>query len=237
MRNRLPQALLAALLWGCASTPTPPAHDEATLFGTLRLTPRQGVTLPPRRDDHGYADPRLRDVTLVDYSRPGFAVVYLDRGASPGGAVELNIRSSERSVRLDPELAALGAGGVLRVTNASGSQHVVSLPEAGVLRSLPPGERFEVALAPGAHSIIVLDTIPDAGAEARVFAAPGPLAVVRANGSFELTHLAPGPVVVRTWHPRFPSAEQKLELPAGQAVRLDLEVGVDLIGSGEHADP
>jgi hypothetical protein len=230
----LPPILLSALLVSCAAgAPSLAARDRAALYGTLRLAPRQGVTPPSRQADAIYADPRLRDITLVDYSRPGFAVVYLDDGSSPGGSAELSLRSSVRSVRLDPERAALGAGGVLRIRNATDLAHVVSLPGSGIVRRIGPGERFETVLGAGPHEVIVLDT----DAEAIVFAAPGPLARVRSDGSFELRDLAPGPALVRTWHPRFPSAERRVELGAGEAQRLDLEVGVDLIGGERHALP
>src|SRR5262249_46045936 len=61
------------------------APGRATLWGYVRLVPREGVH-PAAPGGGAYADPRLRDAALVDYSRPGFAVVYLDAGASGGGA-------------------------------------------------------------------------------------------------------------------------------------------------------
>jgi hypothetical protein len=172
--------LLIVAAAGCASAPPAPAPGRATLFGTLKLTPRQGLALPASGPDAGYGDPRLRDVALVDYSRPGFAVVYLDGGASPAGTALVSIRSSVVSSRLEPERVAVGVGGVLRVANASDRPHVVSLPGFDVVTSLAPGEQLEVSLAsPGAHSVFLLDD----DAESVVFAAPGPFAVVGTDGA------------------------------------------------------
>jgi hypothetical protein len=227
------RASLALLLLACASAPPPPAPDQGALWGTLRLVPRHGLTLPTDAASGSYADPALRDAVLVDYSRPGFALVYLEGRPSPGGGARVAIRDSTSGPRLDPPASALGAGGQLRVANDTAERHVVSVPSAGVVRPLAPGQILELTLPAGAHELFLLE----APAEAVVFASPGPWARVSARGRWELPALEPGPALLRTWHPRFPGATRQLHIPAGRALRVDFEVGVDLIGGGRHASP
>jgi hypothetical protein len=231
---RLRVWLAAAVLVACAGAPPPPMAGTGTLFGDVRLTPRQGVTPPPAtRSGGGYDDPRLRGVRLVDYSRPGFAVVYLD-GVAPGqSSAAIAIRTTALGVRLDPAGVALGATGKLRLANETREPHIVSLPRSGEVQELRPGERLEVELAdPGPHPIYLLDL----EAEAVAFAAPGPFSVVDSAGGWQLKNLAPGPATLRTFHPRFPSAAQQVRIAAGERQRVDLEIGVDLIGGEHHAD-
>jgi hypothetical protein len=167
----------------------------------------------------------MSDVEFVDYSKPGFAVVYLDEGGSPGGSAELAIRTTGVRTRLDPLHAAVGAGGKLVIRNASSAAHVLSAPGIGLLRRLEPGQQleFEVAKA-GEQSLFLLD-VPRSGST--VFIAPGPFAVVSADGRFELSGVAPGDHQLHAWHPRFPPARASLQIAEGSVVRLDLEMGVD----------
>lgn len=231
---RLRVWLAAAVLVACAGAPPPPMGGTGTLFGDVRLTPRQGVTPPTAaRSGGGYDDPRLRGARLVDYSRPGFAVVYLDGAAPARISAAIAIRSTALGTRFDPSGVALAAGTKLVVANETREPHVVSLPRSGEVRQLAPGERFEVELAEaGPHPIYLLDL----QAEAVAFAAPGPFSVVDSAGAWQLRDLAPGPAVLRTFHPRFPSAAQRVQITAGQRQRVDLEIGVDLIGGEHHAD-
>ncbi len=224
--------LAVSLALACASAPLAPAPGRAALAGTLRLVPHSGVKLPSPAGG-GYADPRLRDARLLDYSRPGFAVVYLESGASPAGTARVAVRSSAFGARLDPEHAALGAGGLLTLANESSAAQVVSVPSVGLVRRLEPGESLAQPVAAGAHEVFLLGT----ESQASVFAAPGPFARVAQSGRWSLRDLEPGVARVRTWHPRFPAVAREIELVAGVTAELALEVGVDALAEDTHASP
>ncbi len=225
---RLLSACLAALLLGaCASAPPPPAPGRAAAFGYVKLVPRDGV--PSAGGSHSYGDREFEGVSFVDYSKPGFAVVYADGPARAGDTAALVIRSGATHAGFDPPHAALAVGGVIRIANQSGESHVVSCPGAGLVKALAAGESIEVVAAtPGEWPVFLLDV---AGEEARVFAAPGPYRVVSASGRFELTDLDPGRMELRAWHPRFPPASAWVDLAAGSSVRVDLELRV-----GDHEE-
>jgi hypothetical protein len=179
-----------------------------------------------------YADPALREVEFVDYSRPGFAVVYLEGTPSPGGTAPFQIRDGQLRPYLEPHHAAVGVGGALRVTNASREAHVVSLPDAELVRRLGPGETLEIPLPEaGEHAFFLLDAPAELG---RVFVAPGRFAVASERGRFELRELPPGRLRVHAWHPRFPPSSRELELVPGHAVRIDLELGVGTLVEQAH---
>jgi hypothetical protein len=212
----------------CASVPDAPAPGRSHALGRLRLVPHEGV--PPAGGGEGaYGDRRLRDVEFVDYSKPGFAVVYVE-GEEPGGELDLAIRATRLGTRLDPVHGAVGAAGRLVVTNRSGAAHVLSYPAAGVVRAIRPGERLELALPRAGEQGLFLLDVPEA--EALVFAAPGPFAVVSSSGRFALRDLPSGTQTLHAWHPRFPPLVQQVDLPSGGVVQVELEMGV---GRGEHA--
>lgn len=228
---------LAALV-ACATTATPPAPGRSTAWGYLKLVPHEG--LESGGGGGAYGDRRMRDVRLVDYSRPGFAVVYLE-GAGDGGPdapgvavandVRLTIRPGPISTRLEPAHLALAAGGSVRIANASDSARLLSCPEVGLVRSLAPGDVATVALPhAGAYAFFLLD-VP--GASSTVFAAPGVFSVVSDSGRFELANVAPGRRQLHAWHPRLPPASHWIELAPGQVQRLDLEMGV---GRGDDTE-
>jgi len=223
---------VACLVLACAGVPEPPAPGTSQVWGQLRLVPREGVS----RGGAGggsYGDRRLRDVEFVDYSQPGFAVVFVEAEPPPGGLLELAIRSTRVNTHLDPAIAAIGAAGRLVVHNATSAAHVLSYPAAGLVQRLEPDERVELALARvGEQGLFVLD-VPDA--EATIFAAPGPFSVVSQTGRFELRDLAPGRRELRAWHPRFPPTVESVELAADAQLRVDLEMGVSR-GSSGHAE-
>src|SRR5262245_47252933 len=153
--------VLAAALAACTtSAPPDPAPGRATAWGFVHLVPRAGVTPRAPGPTSPYAKPGLRDVEFVDYSRPGFAVVYLEGTPSPGGAASFQIRDGALRPYLEPAHAAVGAGGTLRVTNASARAHVLSLPEMDVVRRLEPGEAIEVELARGGEQPLFLLDVP-----------------------------------------------------------------------------
>jgi hypothetical protein len=220
--------VVAALLIGCAGVPEPPAPGTAQAWGHLRLVPREGVT-PGDSSGGSYGDRRLRDVSFVDYSRPGFAVVYIEDREPPGGTLELAIRRSRLGTRIGPELGAVGAAGRLVVHNQTPESHLFSYPAAGVVQRIEPGQQVELAVAKaGEQGLFLLDV---ADSQATVFAAPGPFAVASSSGRFALSNLAPGRHRLRAWHPRFPPALRDVELAPDSSVEVDIELGV---GRPEH---
>lgn len=226
MALRIALLLAVLLIASCATVPPAPAPGTGTVYGTVRLVPRQGVTPSPGGGASSYSDPRLRDVRLVDYSRPGFVVVYADAPERAPTVLSLAIREGRLGPHIDPQRAALGAGGVLRVANETSQARVVSLPEAGVLERLEPGATLELALEDSrAHAVHLLGS-PHASAE--VFVAPGRYAVASPAGRWSLRDLPPGPVTLHTWHPRFPPTVRETQVPSDQLLELDLEIGVDV---------
>jgi hypothetical protein len=219
-------AIAGATAFGvaCASTPDAPSPGRSDVFGEVRLVPREGVE-PGGAGPRAYGDRRLGEVDFVDYSRPGFAVVYSE-GAPPAGRVELRIESSAVRTRLSPSHAALGSEGTIAVRNDSDADHVVSFPAARLVSRIAPGGTLEIPVpSPGELHLFLLDA---PGAEALLFAAPGPFTVASRSGSYALHDLAPGGRALRVWHPRFPPASRWVELPADRAVRVDLALGVQV---------
>lgn len=225
--------VLLVFALGCATPATTPAPGRSTASGSLRLIPREGVT-PGGTGGSPYADRSLRDVEFVDYAHPGFAVVYLDGRSAPGGSAELAIRASKLQTRLEPAELAVGVGGTLRVRNETEAPHILSFPAADRVQSLAPGESLELQVATaGAQSLFLLDV---QGSESSVFVAPGPFAVVRADGRWEIRDVEPGRVRVIAWHVRFPRNAAWLELVPGGVAQLDLEVGVGRAGASDEVD-
>jgi hypothetical protein len=92
------------------------------------------------------------------------------------------------------------------------------------VRRLEPGQALVVKVPDaGAHPLFLLDR-PQV--EGGVFAATGPFAVLTNKGQFELRDIAPGPVRLHAWHPRFPPIESSVEVVADQTKRVDIEMGV-----------
>lgn len=221
----------AALLLACAGVPEAPAPGTSQAWGELRLVPREGVT-PGGHGGGSYGDRRLRDVEFVDYSSPGFAVVYTEDERPPEGRLDVSIRSSRVGTRFEPTHGAVGASGRIVVRNQTADVHLVSYPAAGVVRTLGAGEQLELGLPrAGEQDLFLLDS-PQT--RVTVFASPGPFAVVSPTGRFRLSDLSPGLHEVRAWHPRFPPAVRSLELAPDESVRVDFEIGV---GRGEGAEP
>lgn len=219
----------AAAVLGCAGTPSPPAPGTGQLWGDLRLVPHEGV--PAASGAGAYGDRRLRDVHLVDYSQPGFAVVYVDAETPPSGELTLRIRRSRVGVVVEPAEGAVGAAGRIVVENRSDASHVVSHPASGSVREVAAGERIELEIpGPGAQQLYLLD-VP--AATATIFAAPGPFVVVAPSGRFALSDLAPGPQTVHAWHPRLPPTSRRVDLAPDASVRVDLELGVGLPEAGD----
>ena len=222
---------LAGLAWlaGCVRVPPPPAPGTGTLWGYVHLVPRAGVT-PGKRDYDSYADRRLRDVTFVDYSRPGFAVVYLD-GPPAGGTERVTITHALLRPSFAPQYGAVGTGGTVVVRNSDWLPHTVSCPTAKLLRRLAPGE--EVAIVAGSAGPLPLFLLDAPGIEGVVFVAPGPYTVVSREGRWELRDLTPGPQEVRAWHPRLPGSSREIEIAPGVSRQVDVAIGVGNLT--EHA--
>jgi hypothetical protein len=216
--------LLVAAVLACASRAPAPAAGTGAVHGHLRLVPREGVT-PVKPGASPYADRRMSEVAFVDYSKPGFAVVYLEAPPSPGGSAQLTIRTTGVRTRLDPPHAVVGAGGRLVVRNDSRAAHLLSAPGMGLLQRIEPGQQLEIEVAQaGEQSLFLLD-VPRSGST--VFISPGPFAVVSDDGRFELSGIAPGNHRLLAWHPRFPPTRASLQIAEGSVVQLDLEMGVD----------
>jgi hypothetical protein len=222
---------LAALAAGAASPP-PAASEEAVgaVWGYVRLVPREGVA-EATGGAHAYGDRDVSGAQLVDYSTPGFAVVYAEGEPAADERASIAVVASPTGMRLEPAHAALGAGGKLSIANRSDAAHVLSCPRAGLVRSLAAGESIEVTLdAAGEWPVYLLD-VP--GERAQVFAAAGPYQVVSPAGRFELEDLPAGDVRVHAWHPRFPGASATTEVLADDEVRVDLELRVDRPEGGD----
>ncbi len=178
----------------------------------------------PAKGGGAYSDRRMVDVELVDYARPGFAVVWLDGPAEPASGARLAIRANEFETRLEPAWAALSAGGTLDVTNLTRETHTVSCPSLGVVKKLAPGEQLSVRVPEsGSHPLFLLDRPQIEGG---VFAAGGPFSVLTTSGRYELRDLAPGTARLHVWHPRLPPVERRVEVLADQVQEIDLEMGV-----------
>jgi hypothetical protein len=227
---RAAAAWACAALLACAGAPALRDASKSGVYGYLRLVPHEGVAPSGTAGapSGAYADRRYADAELVDYSKPGFAVVYLD-GAAPPPAAEplvLTIRPAARGVALEPAHGAVAVGGEVRVRNGDASPRVVTVPSAGLLRTLAPGESLAVAARAGGELEIFVPGNP--GAAAQVFAAPGPFAAVDAVGRFEILEVEPGARRLHAWHPRFPPSAKAVALAAGRVVRVDLALGVGL---------
>lgn len=229
-----PRAIRTALLafaLACAGTPDAPAPGTSRIFGTLRLVPHEGV---PHTSGGGgsYGSRRMQGTALVDYSTPGFAVVYVAGGERPGGRASVSVRDTLVEPRLEPATLAIGAGGRIVLENASAASHIVSYPAAKLVRRLEPGGRLEIEVPHAGEQGLFLLDVPDAATT--LFVAPGPYAVVSTSGAFTLDDLPPGTHELRAWHPRFPPVGHRVELAPDTSQRVDLEMGVG-IGTQEDA--
>ncbi|HKA16013.1 MAG TPA: carboxypeptidase-like regulatory domain-containing protein [Myxococcota bacterium] len=197
------------------------------MAGTVRLVPHEG--LPSHPQGGAYGDRRLRDVQLVDYSKPGTSVVYLDLAARPGGRAELAVEESVAGARLEPRLAVVGAGGEVAVANRTTGEVVVSVPAADRVERIAAGASLSLrADRAGPLEIYLLG----AAEPARVWVSPGPWVRPDASGHFALSGLAPGHATLHAWHPRLPSAAADVDLRAGETATVNFEIGV---GRGEGA--
>lgn len=236
--DRLARVWVGATLFALACvSPPPPETDSTVVWGFVRLVPKAGA----EAGGGGYGDRRLADVRRVDYSEMKFAVVFAPEDAlEHAEPATLSIRVRGGSLRLDPPFAATSPGAGIRVTNESGTSQIVSIPESARVERLAPGETRSIdGLQPGeleVHLLGIHTTRPPT--PARIWVTEGPTAIADASGRYELRGLAPGPHVIRAWHPRLPpSPAHRLLLETGTVVRHDVEIGLDAkpFGSPEIA--
>jgi hypothetical protein len=230
----LPWALLAAL--ACAGAPELSVPGRSGVWGYVRLVPHEGIAPHDTAGaSSGYGDRRYADAELVDYSKPGFAVVYLDGEPSGAGApVSVALRGGAAGLHFEPEGAVVAVGGRIVLENRSGEAHVVSCPAAGVLRRLDDGESLAIPAERAGELELFAPDGPDA--RARVFAAPGPFTAVSEAGRYALVDVEPGARTLHAWHSRFPPAARRVELAPGAVARVDLELGVGLPVDGSLGD-
>jgi len=226
--------LAVVLAGGCAAATTSVAPGTSALVGTVRLVPHEGVTPPSAGGS--YADRALRDAELVDYAKPGFAVVSVAGLVSPGGTARVALRSTRFVSHFEPRYAALGVGGSIAIRNDDSRPHVLSCPSAGVLTSVAPGAEITLPAARVGELRCFAPGAADGGGEpieTTLYVAPGPYAVVGPDGGFALEGLrspasergSPAITVV-VWHPRFPPLERPVSLTPGSIERLELELQV-----------
>lgn len=224
----------AALPCACAGAGgSAPIPGKAHVFGTLSLVPHTGVEVP-KASGGSYGSVRMRDVDLVDYSKPGFAVVYAGESARPGDEAKIEIRDTRIEPRFEPSELAIGAGGHITIVNSSDDSHLLSYPAAGIFQRLRSGDKLELDVpGDGEQRIFLVDVLT---ADATLFVAPGRYAVVSTSGDYELRDLEPGPVELHAWHPRFPPVARHVELAPDASLRVDLPMGVDVAPEdGPHA--
>ena len=228
---RVALSCACAALLACAATPKLQDPAKSGVYGYLRLVPHEGLShqgAAAGAPSGAYADRRYADAELVDYSKPGFAVVYLDGTAAPapGAPLVVSIRSEAGGVALAPANGAVAVGGEVVVRNAGDAPRVVSVPAAAVLRALAPGDSLAVTAREAGELEIFVPGVPAAASS--VFVAPGPFTAVSGAGRFELLDVEPGTHRLHAWHPRFPPSARAVELVPGSVVRVDLEIGVGL---------
>ncbi len=212
----------------CAGIPTPDP-GEALVWGYVRLVPKQGTEA-----SGSYGDRRFREVARVDYSQPGFSVVFAEAGAArPAAPAQLRIELAAGRAVWSQEHAAVARGGEIRIENATPAAVSVSAPEAAFVATLAAGETG--SFSPPGSGELTLHLLGVRGGSAQVWVSPGPFAIAEPSGRYVLRGLAPGSARIRAWHPRLPpSAPRPIALAAGAATRLDLEIG---LGHREELQP
>jgi len=214
---------------GCAHRPAPPAPGLSTLTGRVEVR----APVPSAAEGSAtasYGDRRLRDATRVDYSRPGFAVVYVETDppdpapAEDGSApARVTLSSGTTRLRVDPAELAMRTGAVLSIHNASPAAHVISIPELGRVTPIEAGEQIRIAVdVAGELSLYVLD---HPGSRVHLFSAPGPFVRLPDSGRFALTDLPPGRRRLHAWHARLPPTSVDVELLPDRIEDVDLVLG------------
>lgn len=217
----------AFLAFGCASAPEPDP-DSTILWGYVRLAPKEGS----QASEGGYGDRRVADAKRVDYSRAKYAVVFAPsaRGKTSPLAADLVIRSWKTGARFDPPFASTSPSAGIRITNATASPQIVSVPSAARLERIQAGESVVVGDLPSGEISVHLLGFYDKEipSPTQIWVTEGLTAVVEPSGRYTLRDLDPGPHEIRAWHPRLPpSPARAVVLDRGAVVRLDVEIGLD----------
>jgi len=248
---RLVVLLTAWACVACASGLPAPSPGRSTLAGHVELrAPAPAAAAGSRAG--AYGDRRMRDVERVDYSRAGFAVVYVDfvddledaraiDDLAPGAEAPSTARPAELLIvdgrvhaRFEPADLVLRNGGTLLIENTGRDPHLISIPGLQIVGPIAAGQRIEVVVdRAGAHVLHLLDQ-PDT--QARIFSAPGPYARVSDAGRFAIPDLPPGPYTVHVWHPRMPPLTRSVQLHADTVERIDLTVSLHPTEDGEDDD-
>ncbi|MDP3940296.1 MAG: hypothetical protein Q8R92_19445, partial [Deltaproteobacteria bacterium] len=161
----------------------------------------------------------------VDYTRPGFAVVYLEGEPPPAGTLRINLDASRLGPRMEPMNGAVGLGGKVIVRNETSEPHIVSCPELNFLKRVSPGDEASIdTVEQGSHRVFMLDA---PAVSATFFVAPGPFTVVGSDGRWQIEGVNPGVKKLRAWHPRFPPSLREVEAPGSKVIEVNLELAVD----------
>jgi hypothetical protein len=231
----LPLLALAATAWtlACASAPPPPASGTAQVWGVVDLVPREGVPIAAPGAS-SYGDRRLREVKRVDYSDPGFAVVYLARTTPQPADASVRIVEGPAGIGFESQQGVVGVGSTLRIRNDAARALILSAPTLDVVFPLEAGEERMIPIARGGEHTLFLPGV--SRDRATLFAAPGRFDRITSSGRYALTDVPPGAHELRVWHSRLPPRSQPITLAPDASLRLDLSVGVSAGPSdpGEH---
>jgi RNA polymerase sigma factor (sigma-70 family) len=193
---------------------TAPASDQRVAVAGAGRTLRGRVVFegspPKRRPLRMASDPfcdknELLDESMLVDAEGGLANVVV-RVISPGGIpvspLEAPAELHQTDCRYEPRIQAVPAGSLLQVHNNDGTLHNVHAYRGRKTvfnKAQPPRARhIEELLEEGEILKFACDVHP--WMSAFVVISDTPYAVTRPDGSFTLSGLPPGPVVLRAWH-------------------------------------
>lgn len=227
LRRRLAPLSLAALLSACIS-PAPPSDPLfATVWGYVRLVPKENSS----PSAGGYGDRRLATAKRFDYSHPRHAVVFA-RDAQPVDLdpLQMTLEPGPMGAHLEPALAFAETASGVAIRNDTDRDQIVSAPGAGWVSRIAVGQTTRLeGLDEGELILHVLGGVDSKSPQtATLWIADGRIVQADDSGRYVLDQLAPGHHEFRAWHPRLPPTKTfALELSQGNVHRLDFEIGVD----------